>query len=81
MKNVTFPRLIFQEGALASSQLRGASQGYSIGARSTYSRIPFLVGSYSQLDQIFEGRLIPRATKASPLARTASEPAVRYRYM
>ena len=58
----------------------GASQGYPIGDRSTYSRIPFLVGSYSQLDQIFEGRLIRRATMPSPLPRAASEPVVRYEY-
>jgi CubicO group peptidase (beta-lactamase class C family) len=58
----------------------GARQGYPIGDRSTYSRVPFLVGSYSQLDQIFEGRLIRCATTPSPLARAASEPAVRYEY-
>jgi CubicO group peptidase (beta-lactamase class C family) len=58
----------------------GASQGYAIGDRATFNRIPFLVGSHSQLDQIFEGRLIRRATTPSPLARAASEPAVRYEY-
>ena len=40
----------------------------------------FLVGSYSHLDQVFEGRLVRRATTPSPLARVASEPAVRYEY-
>ena len=58
----------------------GASQGYPIGDRTTFNRIPFLVGSHSHLDQIFEGRLVRRSTTPSPLARAASEPAVRYEY-
>jgi CubicO group peptidase (beta-lactamase class C family) len=58
----------------------GASDGYPIGDRSTYFRTPFLVGSYSHLDQVFEGRLVRRATTPSPLARTASELTVRYAY-
>jgi CubicO group peptidase (beta-lactamase class C family) len=57
-----------------------ASDGYPIGDRSTYFRTSFLVGSHSHLDQVFEGRLIRRATTPSPLARTASEPALRYEY-
>jgi CubicO group peptidase (beta-lactamase class C family) len=58
----------------------GASNGYPIGDRSTFFRIPFLVGSQSHFDQIFEGRLIRRSTTPSSLARAASEPAVRYEY-
>ena len=58
----------------------GASQGYPIGDRATFNRIPFLVGSHSHLDQIFEGRLVRRSTTPSPLARAASEPPVRYEY-
>jgi CubicO group peptidase (beta-lactamase class C family) len=58
----------------------GASQGYPIGDRTTFNRISFLVGSHSHLDQIFEGRLVRRSTTPSPLARAASEPAVRYEY-
>ncbi len=58
----------------------GASHGYPIGDRATFNRIPFLVGSHSHLDQIFEGRLVRRSTTPSPLARAASEPAVRYEY-
>ena len=42
----------------------GASQGYPIGDRSTFFQIPFLVGSQSHLDQIFEGRVIRRASDA-----------------
>ena len=58
----------------------GASQGYPIGDRATFNRIPFLIGSHSHLDQIFEGRLVRRSTTPLPLARAASEPAVRYEY-
>jgi CubicO group peptidase (beta-lactamase class C family) len=58
----------------------GASEAYPIGDRSTFFRIPFLVGSQSHLDQIFEGRLIRRATTPSRLARVNSEPALRYEF-
>ena len=58
----------------------GASEGYPIGDRSTFFRIPFLVGSHSHLDQIFQGRLIRRATTPSPLARVGSEPVLRYEF-
>jgi CubicO group peptidase (beta-lactamase class C family) len=58
----------------------GASEGYPIGDRSTFNRIPSLVGSHSHLDQIFEGRLIRRATTPSRLARVNSEPALRYEF-
>jgi len=58
----------------------GVSEGYPIGDRSTFFRIPFLVGAHSQLDQIFEGRLIRRATTLSRLARVDSEPALRYEF-
>jgi hypothetical protein len=53
--------------AAPDSEDYGASEGYPIGDRSILSRIPFLVGSYSHLDQIFEGRLIRRATTPSRL--------------
>ena len=56
----------------------GASAGYPIGDRETCSR--FRVGCYSHFDQVYEGRLVRRATTPSPLARTASEPALRYGY-
>ena len=58
----------------------GVSQGYPIGDRTTFNRIPFLVGSHSHLDQIFEGRLVRHATTPSALERTASEPPIRYEY-
>ena len=58
----------------------GASAGYPIGDRSSFFRIPFLVGSHSHLDQIFEGRLIRRATTPSRLERVNSEPALRYEF-
>jgi CubicO group peptidase (beta-lactamase class C family) len=58
----------------------GASDGYPIGDRSSFFQIPFLVGSHSHLDQIFESRLIRRATTPSRLARVRSEPALRYEF-
>lgn len=58
----------------------GASDGYPVGDRSTFLSTPFLVGSSSHLDQVFEGRLVRRATTPAPLARVASEPVVRYEY-
>lgn len=54
----------------------GASYGYPIGDRSTYFQLPFLVGSHSHLDRIFEGRVIRRAPAPSALARAAAEPAI-----
>ena len=53
----------------------GASRGYPIGDRSTFFHPPFLVGSHSHLDQIFEGRIVRRASTPSRLARAAAEPA------
>jgi CubicO group peptidase (beta-lactamase class C family) len=58
----------------------GASRGYPIGDRGTCSRPAFLVGCHSHFDQVYEGRLVRRATMPSPLARAPSEPAVRYEY-
>ncbi len=60
----------------------GASRGYPIGDRATCLRgsvsLAFFVGCYSHFDQVYEGRVVRRATAPSPLARAASEPAVRY---
>ena len=62
----------------------GASRGYPIGDRATCLRgsvsVAFFVGCYSHFDQVYEGRVVRRATAPSPLARAASEPAVRYEY-
>src|SRR3989454_9827829 len=54
----------------------GASDGYPTGDRTSFFRTPFLVGSHSQLDQVFEGRLVRRAATPSRLGRAASEPAI-----
>ena len=43
----------------------GASDGYPIGDRETCSRPVFLVGCYSHFDQVYEGRLVRRATTPS----------------
>jgi CubicO group peptidase (beta-lactamase class C family) len=58
----------------------GASDGFPTGDRTTFFRIPFLVGSHSQLDQVFESRLVRRADTPSRLARVASEPVIEYYY-
>ncbi len=50
----------------------GASDGFPIGDRTTFFRVPFLVGSHSQLDQVFESRLVRRADTPSRLARAAT---------
>jgi CubicO group peptidase (beta-lactamase class C family) len=49
-----------------------------MGDRATFYRIPSLVGSYSHLDEIFDGRVVRRAATPSRLDRAASEPALRY---
>src|SRR6266850_1584416 len=58
----------------------GAGAGFPTGDRTTFFRVPFLVGSHSQLDQVFESRLVRRADTPSPLARAASEPVIQYYY-
>ena len=62
------------------AQEYGASQGYPIGDRTSCSQPAFRVGCHSHFDQVYEGRLIRRATAPSLLARAASEPAVHYAY-
>jgi hypothetical protein len=59
---------------------QGARQGYPLGDRATFFRVPYLVGSQSHQDEIFPAHIVHRAAKASPLARAASEPALRYEY-
>jgi CubicO group peptidase (beta-lactamase class C family) len=57
----------------------GASNGYPIGDRTTYFRIPSLVGSHSHLDELFEGRLIRKAPAPSRLVRVA-EPQIPWKF-
>jgi CubicO group peptidase (beta-lactamase class C family) len=56
-----------------------ASAGYPKGHRGVFYAVPWLVGSHSHLDEIFEGRLIHKAPVASRLVRVA-EPAIRYTF-
>ena len=58
----------------------GARQGYPIGDRTTCSRPDHRVGCHSHFDQVYEGRLIRRATSPSVLTRAAQEPGFRYEY-
>ncbi len=56
----------------------GASLGYPIGDRTVYYTTPFLVGSHSHLDEIFEGRVVQKAAAPSRLKRADMEPGVRW---
>ncbi len=58
----------------------GAGVGYAKGDRTTFYRIPSLVGSHSHLDEVFEGRLIRKAVTPSPLGRAALEPAIPWQF-
>jgi len=58
----------------------GARDGYPIGDRTTFFRIPFLVGSHSHLDQVFESRVVRRADTPSALKRAAAERPIQYYY-
>jgi CubicO group peptidase (beta-lactamase class C family) len=55
----------------ADAEEFGASAGYPTGNRATFWRIPWLVGSLSHLDEIFQGRLIHKAPTPSRLVRVA----------
>ena len=57
----------------------GADAGYPIGDTTTFFRVPYLVGSHSHLDQLFEGRRVRAAAAPSALGRSAAEPAIHYR--
>jgi CubicO group peptidase (beta-lactamase class C family) len=58
----------------------GANAGYPVGDRTTCPRPAFRVGCHSHFDQVYEGRLVRRAARPSPLERAPSEPEVRYEY-
>src|SRR5687767_9053759 len=50
----------------------GAASGYPMGDRTSFWRIPQLVGSHSHLDELFPSRVVRRAATPSPLARAAT---------
>jgi len=58
----------------------GASKGYPRGDRSTFYTIPMLVGAFSHMDEVFEGRRIGRAATPSRLARAPVEPTIRWQF-
>jgi CubicO group peptidase (beta-lactamase class C family) len=55
----------------------GAREGYPVRA---IHRTRFLVGGLSHFDEVYEGRLVHRASRPSRLARAPAEPAVSYEY-
>jgi CubicO group peptidase (beta-lactamase class C family) len=69
----------FSEGG-PDAEAYSASKGYPVGDRSNWHLPPFLVGSHSHFDQIFEGRTVRPARIPSPLKRAAAEPVLRYQY-
>jgi hypothetical protein len=58
----------------------GASKGYPRGDRSTFYTIPMLVGAFSHMDEVFEGRRIGRAATPSRFARAPVEPTIRWQF-
>ena len=73
------PQSAFNPGGPDADE-QGARQGYPLGDRATFFRLPYLVGSQSHQDEIFPAHVVRRAANPSPLARAASEPALRYEY-
>jgi CubicO group peptidase (beta-lactamase class C family) len=61
------------------AEVYGAANGYPIGDRTTYFRIPSLVGSHSHLDEVFEGRLVRKARVPSRLERVV-EPEILWKF-
>jgi len=58
----------------------GKDAGFPMGGRGSFYDVPYIVGSFSHLDQIFEGRLVRRAATPSRLARAASEPLIAWEF-
>ena len=58
----------------------GIDAGFPPGDRTTFFSAPFLVGSHSQLDRIFESHRVRAADTPSRLARAPSEPVIQYYY-
>src|SRR5262245_22126755 len=69
----------FEQGGPDADEF-GVRDGYPVGNRDTFFRVPFLVGSQSHQDEIFPSRSVRRAATPSRLTRAASEPALRYDY-
>jgi CubicO group peptidase (beta-lactamase class C family) len=58
----------------------GAAEGFPTGDRTTFFTTPFLVGSHSALDRVFESRVVPRGDAPSRLGRAGAEPVIQYYY-
>lgn len=48
---------------------QGADQGYPVGDRSSWFRQPYLVGSFTAMDQLFPVRRVPAGSSVRPLPR------------
>jgi CubicO group peptidase (beta-lactamase class C family) len=58
----------------------GAGQGYPMGNRRTFYTIPYLVGSHSHMDAVFEGRIVRKAGTPSRLLHSSAEPPIRWQF-
>jgi CubicO group peptidase (beta-lactamase class C family) len=58
----------------------GVGQGYPMGDRRTFYTIPYLVGSHSHMDAVFEGRIVRKAGTPSRLLRASAEPPIRWQF-
>src|SRR5262245_5072761 len=58
----------------------GAARGFPIGDRASFFTVPYLVGSHSHLDEVFEARVVAHGDTPSRLGRAAAEPAIQYYY-
>ena len=50
----------------------GKEQGYPLGTRATTGQVQHLVAAYSQFDQLFATRVVPRAAKPWPYRRATT---------
>lgn len=69
--------------AAPDEELLGKSKGYPRGTRATwYLDDSLRVGSYTNLDELFprDHHVLRKAARPSPLARAATEPALRYQF-
>jgi len=67
--------------AAPDEELLGKLRGYPVGTRVTwFTDETVRVGSFSNLDRVFDHHVLERAATPSPLPRADAEPALTYRY-
>jgi len=63
-----------------NAQVYGEAQSFPVGDVHTWSKITYVVGSYSHFDAIFPARGVPHARSVWNFRREGSEPAISYQY-